>query len=145
MGQAALELSEPIHQPQASPAASADDLLSKLAGDEIDRMLAETESQPAPTIAAVALGSDAVKPGLVETATPNAAVSLTVVETAAASPTALPAANADAAVQEQLDALFNELSGAEPTGDAALPATAAADAAIESAGASMESLSLIHI
>jgi hypothetical protein len=52
MGQAALDLPDPLAKPPApaSPnAASADDLLSQLAGEEIDRMLAEADGAPAAT------------------------------------------------------------------------------------------------
>jgi hypothetical protein len=43
MGQATVDLPDPLNPPTAS-AASTDDLLAQLAGQEIDRMLAESES-----------------------------------------------------------------------------------------------------
>ena len=43
MGQATVDLPDPLEQPTAPPSAAADDLLSQLAGDEIDRLLAEAE------------------------------------------------------------------------------------------------------
>jgi hypothetical protein len=47
MGQAALDLPDPLEQPPAT-AAGTDDLLAQLAGDEIDRLLAESESDNPP-------------------------------------------------------------------------------------------------
>src|SRR5438067_37356 len=52
MGQAAVELPDPLTKTPA-PATSADDLLSQLAGEEIDRLLKEAEVDPAPTPAPV--------------------------------------------------------------------------------------------
>jgi hypothetical protein len=46
MGQAAIELPNPINKPPA-PLSGADDLLSQMAGEQIDRLLAETESAKA--------------------------------------------------------------------------------------------------
>lgn len=43
MGQATLDLPDPLSQPAHGSAVNADDLLSQLAGDEIDRLLAEAE------------------------------------------------------------------------------------------------------
>src|SRR5437762_13293359 len=51
MGQAAVELPDPLTKTPA-PATSADDLLSQLAGEEIDRLLKEAEVEPAPSSAA---------------------------------------------------------------------------------------------
>jgi hypothetical protein len=48
MGQAALDLPDPLESAKPADAQSADDLLSQLAGDEIDRMLAESDGEPAP-------------------------------------------------------------------------------------------------
>jgi hypothetical protein len=47
MGQAALDLPDPLEQPPAT-AAGTDDLLAQLAGEEIDRLLAESESDNPP-------------------------------------------------------------------------------------------------
>ncbi len=46
MGQAAVDLPDPLQAPPTS-ATSADDLLSQLAGDEIDRLLTESDVEPA--------------------------------------------------------------------------------------------------
>jgi hypothetical protein len=47
MGQATLDLPDPLEQPPAT-AAGTDDLLAQLAGEEIDRLLAESESDLPP-------------------------------------------------------------------------------------------------
>jgi len=46
MGQAAIDLPNPISKPP-TPLSGADDLLSQMAGEQIDRLLAETESAKA--------------------------------------------------------------------------------------------------
>jgi hypothetical protein len=51
MGQATVDLPDPLEKPKAAPTASADDLLAQLAGDEIDRLLAESDSGKAPEAA----------------------------------------------------------------------------------------------
>jgi len=43
MGQAAVDLPDPLESPPPAAKTSTDDLLSQLAGDEIDRLLAEAE------------------------------------------------------------------------------------------------------
>jgi hypothetical protein len=47
MGQATVDLPDPLQDPGPGESKSADELLSQLAGDEIDRLLAENESEPA--------------------------------------------------------------------------------------------------
>ena len=50
MGQAALDLPDPLQSPPQAPQTSTDDLLAQLAGDEIDRLLSEAdggEARPA--------------------------------------------------------------------------------------------------
>jgi hypothetical protein len=44
MGKAALDLPDPLQAPPGEARTSADDLLARLAGDEIDRLLAEAEA-----------------------------------------------------------------------------------------------------
>ena len=61
MGQAAVELPDPLSKTPA-PATSADDLLSQLAGEEIDRLLKEAEVDPAPTPAPVEQAASRVDP-----------------------------------------------------------------------------------
>jgi hypothetical protein len=43
MGQAAVELPDPLQAPPETPKTSTDELLSRLAGEEIDRLLAEVD------------------------------------------------------------------------------------------------------
>jgi len=43
MGQVAIDLPDPLHNPEPAPGPSADDLLAQLAGEEIDRLLAEAD------------------------------------------------------------------------------------------------------
>ena len=45
MGQAIVDPPDPQQNPQPAPTTSADDLLSQLAGNEVDRLLAESEGQ----------------------------------------------------------------------------------------------------
>jgi hypothetical protein len=48
MGQAVADLPDPLESATPAEAQSADDLLSQMAGDEIDRLLAESEGDAAP-------------------------------------------------------------------------------------------------
>ncbi len=48
MGQAVVELPDPLENGDVANAASADDLLAQLASEEIDRLLAEAESEQSP-------------------------------------------------------------------------------------------------
>jgi hypothetical protein len=50
MGQAAVDLPDPLEKPKPAPIGSADELLAQLAGDEIDRLLADGDAgnTPAP-------------------------------------------------------------------------------------------------
>jgi hypothetical protein len=48
MGQAVADLPDPLESATPAEAQSADDLLSQMAGDEIDRLLAESEGEAAP-------------------------------------------------------------------------------------------------
>src|SRR5579884_4220166 len=52
MGQATVDLPDPLEQPPASSPANTDDLLAQLAGEEIDRLLAEADAEAAPPAAA---------------------------------------------------------------------------------------------
>jgi hypothetical protein len=79
MGQATVDLPDPLQNTQPAPAKSADDLLSQMAGDEIDRLLAETDSEPA-TAAGGAIAT--AQPG--SPAAPGTADLDAVLETAAA-------------------------------------------------------------
>jgi hypothetical protein len=48
MGQATVDLPDPLESPSAGKAAGADDLLAQMAGEEIDRLLAEAEADSIP-------------------------------------------------------------------------------------------------
>jgi len=71
MGQATLDLPDPLEQPPES-AAGTDELLAQLAGDEIDRMLAEADQESAaaaaPQVAAPNVTEAPRHPSLPETA-----------------------------------------------------------------------------
>ncbi|HSU67298.1 MAG TPA: hypothetical protein VLJ39_10525 [Tepidisphaeraceae bacterium] len=75
MGQAAVDLPDPLNPPTAS-AASTDDLLAQMAGEEIDRMLAESEREasaapnPVPTPALLPSTAAGSSPAI--TSTPRA-------------------------------------------------------------------------
>lgn len=85
MGQATVDLPDPLQNTQPAQAKSADDLLSQMAGDEIDRLLAETDSELAnPAGDAVAASQPASPAAPASTADLDA-----VLETAAAHPTAV--------------------------------------------------------
>ena len=82
------ELPDPLHPPQMS-AASTDDLLAQLAGEEIDRLLAEADSERPP--------ASAPEP-----------VPATTTDAASEKPPAAPAPQA--AISAQLDTLFAQLT-----------------------------------
>jgi hypothetical protein len=109
MGQAAVDLPDPLQQPSATGAKNADDLLSQLAGDEIDRLLAKSTESPADAPAAAdaanapaatvdevdASGAVLVPPHAVEDSADPSAVDLdAVLATAAATPPTPPAEQA---------------------------------------------------
>ncbi len=60
MVQPALDLPDPINSPDSLPQNGADDLLTQLAGDQINRMLSDSDAQPRD-------GSDTVPPPVVVT------------------------------------------------------------------------------
>ncbi len=103
MGQAALDLPDPIDK-QAAPLASADDLLAQLAGEEIDRLLAEADVEPGPDEATGrAMPSQAMgDPQPIDE------------ESGSLGPT-----GAEDALSAQLDSLFNELNPPPPAQPAA--------------------------
>jgi hypothetical protein len=118
MGQATVDLPDPLealaspgHGPAAVPAgASADDLLSQMAGEEIDRLLSEADVKPAP----LSPQSDSSRN------TFTAEDSVLVMDKAALAEldVSLNATVDNSALQTQIDALFNELGkgdgGASP-------------------------------
>ncbi len=110
MGQATTDLPDPAEKAALDGAPSADDLLAKVANDEIDRLLAEADAglvSPADASAA----SPAVVVANAECV--PAAEGAGVVDAGAAVPATEPrktTAAADVNVSDQLDALFSELN-----------------------------------
>jgi hypothetical protein len=119
MGRAAPDLPDPLENAESAPTGGADDLLSQLAGDEIDRLLAEADVEAAPLpeaadapAAAPAAASDTAEPAPVAADAP--------VTTGASAPAAAPA------LESQLDELFNSLNEPPP----AAPTEVAAEAVV---------------
>jgi hypothetical protein len=76
MGQAAVDLPDPLEKPKPAPMTSADDLLAQLAGDEIDRLLADADTgkEPAPEVAVIEVPAlDAAPAPVVEEVEPESA------------------------------------------------------------------------
>jgi hypothetical protein len=106
MGQASVDLPDPLEMSQASGLAGTDDLLAQLAGDEIDRLLAEAQEESAPPPAAapptaVAATSPAAAPVAAQTSAPS---------TPAAQSATTPASAAD-----ELDALLTQINAGDLT------------------------------
>jgi hypothetical protein len=98
MGKAAVELAEP--PPSAGDAGNADELLSQMAGDEIDRLLAEADVEPT---------AAAATPDMV--ATPAVDASAGVVAASNSAPSSRSDDMIDSAdLAPQLDALFEQLN-----------------------------------
>jgi hypothetical protein len=123
MGQATVDLPDPSPHPDSSRHKSADDLLSQLAAEQIDQLLADSgtsaESAEAP---ADPSQPDPFNPPVEEKAHENAPASLDAVKETL---------TAEAAVAAQLDDLFqqiNESAPAEPKGEAVPPAPAGPEA-----------------
>lgn len=125
MGKAAVDLPDPLENSQqdVGGSADADDLLSQMADDEIQRLLAEAEVQrvgsepaavpdPAPPPP-----MEVPEPAAVATAAPEPAAAPAVVATEAPPDTVPTAAQTleqiDEATARQLDSLFDELQAAE--------------------------------
>jgi len=142
MGQAVVDLPDPMEKPPAS-ATSADDLLAQLAGDEIDRLLTESDAEaPAdPAIAPAPMG-DAEKEAFAraEAAAGSKDAAADIIaktnEPSATSPDATSAPIADSAPPAEtprrraIDKLFDEKDKA-----AAAAATAAAESHADNAAA----------
>jgi len=153
MGQATVDLPDPLEQPPPASGANTDELLAQLAGEEIDRLLAEADSA-APSAAAAAVAAPVSAAREKGPATPPPAPSTPTVETQKIEvvakvalgdvPSAPPAVSipkpletdtaVEAAVSAQLDELFQQLTGGD-TGKAAAPAVPAAPAAVEDVSA----------
>lgn len=120
MGEAGTGLPDPLEKQGAAAGGGADDLLSQLAGDEIDRMLAEADVEATPLNSIVSEASSEA-PVAAESSTESAA------ETTAATETTT--AEATSGLQAQLDEVFNALTEA-PAPEAAAPSQPAAVEAV---------------
>src|SRR5689334_16945335 len=102
MGQASVDLPDPLEMPGASGLAGTDDLLAQLAGDEIDRLLAEAqEENPPPAPPAASAGTAPVA-----ASAPAAATTVDPQTSSAPDPSAAPATPK----VDELDALLNEIN-----------------------------------
>jgi hypothetical protein len=125
MGQAAVDLPDPLDQPPTSLAGT-DDLLAQMAGDEIDRLLAESGVEPAaPAMPPKAQAAATPPPNPTESAAESrgpASRAPVVVESAATeaddviAADAPPLSPAQLESDAELDALLDEMSRAERDG-----------------------------
>jgi hypothetical protein len=105
MGQAAIDLPDPTSEPDPPRHQSADDLLSQLASEQIDQLLADGDSEPASAPEAQAGAPDPFEPPAVEKVEDHSAP--------APVDAGKEALSAEAAVAAQLDDLFHQISGDE--------------------------------
>lgn len=101
MGQATLDLPDPLNEPSAPRQQSADDLLSQLAAEQIDQLLADSPEKEADESAAAAAAPDPIA-APAETTAP------------AALDAGKEALSAEAAVAAQLDDLFHQINESTP-------------------------------
>jgi len=144
MGQVAIDLPDPLHNPEPAPGPSADDLLAQLAGEEIDRLLAEADverpTQPSITpilSPANSAAPDSSIPSTVQASNVTFAPSAADPAQSQAHPEpaapSKPIAEADveeldARVAQELNSLFTELDSDKPSANAPQPAPAPAAA-----------------
>lgn len=98
MGQAALDLPDPLESPQVS-SASTDDLLAQLAGEEIERLLSDSEE------------ADATAPASPSGSPPRAAPPVKPEASTSAGATQAPSPGK---ADQDLSALFSQLDATEP-------------------------------
>jgi hypothetical protein len=138
MGQATVDLPDPLDAPPPSSLSGTDDLLAQLAGDEIDRLLAEADFEQR----AAALANTPAGPAAAQSTNPTPCSDSTAVapasdSTVAADQTAI--ASADAAIaasapgDDELDALLSRLEEDAPKFLASTPPEAKALASAASA------------
>ena len=156
MGQVAIDLPDPLNSSTPTPAPGVDDLLAQLAGEEIDRLLAEADvERPAPP-AVLVITPEGLQPPPTATAPPPAPISNasavalapSAVDPAQIAPEPSPAApppppaaplaqadveELDARVAQELNSLFTELDSEKPAPPAAKPAPPPAANAPDSA------------
>lgn len=97
MGQTKTDLPDPLEKPQLSSLSNTDDLLSQMAGEEIDRLLAEADTESREAAAGMCGEPDA---GAAQTEMPASA--------------AISAADLDEQTSRQLDDLFAQLNAPMP-------------------------------
>jgi hypothetical protein len=140
MGQVAIDLPDPLHNPEPAPGPSADDLLAQLAGEEIDRLLAEADverpTQPSITpilSPATSAAPDSPIPSTVQasnvTFAPSAADPAQSQSPPEPTAPSKPIAEADveeldARVAQELNNLFTELDSDEQSANTRQPAPA---------------------
>ena len=134
MGRAVVDLPNPLDLPPPATMSGTDDLLAQLAGDEIDRLLAEADAERPDAPAAAAARVSAAPPGVAvvspasaseaaaERDGPDAGVAAAISGPAGASATP-PAPVTDAS--DDLDSLLNELNQAGSTSPDPAPASPA--------------------
>ena len=140
MGKAALDLPDPLQAPPEGAKTSTDELLAQLAGDEIDRLLAEADAAQPPNSRAPFHVAPPTTPGISEESyvAPEAALRAAPVdpepqprESPSPSPTA-------ADVSAEMDALFSAAVARDDAADAAGGAVADDAAASAVTGAAAE-------
>lgn len=141
MGQA-VDLPDPMQSPAAAAAASADDLLSQLASEEIDRLLAESDEEVGAPFgeASAAPVAESPAPPIAESPAPPAAeqepASLDTILTEAASSPAPSVSSAPPAISETSSIATPSLSS--PASAAESAQAASADAGISAAIAALD-------
>ena len=123
MGQAAVDLPDPLQAPPDGAKTSTDELLAQLAGDEIDRLLAEADAGQPPASRAPFHVAPPTRPeAAAEAGVAGAAASpATVAEAPKPSPTELD-------VAAEMDALFSAATARDEAAKVVADAAAAADA-----------------
>jgi hypothetical protein len=105
MGQATLDLPDPLEKPSPAPTTSADDLLAQLAGDEIDRLLADADNGKSPTaVPPPPPVAESLEPAPTPPPVADTAVTQTVAATPAAATPATEAAATAVATQAEAPA-----------------------------------------
>ena len=127
MGNADIDLPDPFDKPSLESVPNADDLLAQMAGDEIDRLLAEAEAHPKSAQPAASaepqplVTEEQIDALLAEAETEQPAPPAP----PASHPTPIAAAKApDPQINDQLDALFAELNNPPPEDEAESPSPA---------------------
>jgi hypothetical protein len=115
MGQAAVDLPDPLSAAPVS-SASTDDLLAQLAGEEIERLLAEADEPPAPSRASTDLNAPGSSPAVVPSQSTDISTLSSFLEppTHSVAPVAKTSAFGQAA-DGGLDSVFSQIENAPPS------------------------------